>query len=425
MAEQLAKKALVADDLSRINPASRLKLWRSLLIGAVVPAGFDLEQEAAMIDSCSLDLPNQRVVRVDAERTRQDLPQFRNTSRIESVQKLLTYFCKSGHSCLPGKEAIAHKVQPVPYRQGLNEILAVFLQLQDQVFKQEEGRFKAAAPAAASSPASAASPVEPLSSPDTSSFWREQEDKQRKEQALLLQIFARFIGKYSPRIHASNDDSFLSLQCSFRLFRLLLLYHDPALCNYLDQCNCEPELYASPWFLTNFCRGTPTPLALQLLDFLLLCCRRPGPVIFHCLAVAFLLSHREKIVPPGWMGGGSSSSSGSGSFSSGEKTPRSGEGGSTPTASFTEGVGSARAKASGFSFDPAELPIVLSKLAWKDSQHVRQVCARAVQLLQETPISLRKIIHNVCYSGALGIGKGEALGEEGGMSPCVRALLAW
>ena len=42
------------------------------------------------------------------------------------------------------------------------------------------------------------------------------------------------------------------MQICFRLFRLLLLYHHPRLCRFLDQYQLQPELYATPWFLTLF-----------------------------------------------------------------------------------------------------------------------------------------------------------------------------
>lgn len=33
----------------------------------------------------------------------------------------------------------------------------------------------------------------------------------------------------------------------FHLFRLLLLYHDPELCAFLDTKKCSPDLYAQKW----------------------------------------------------------------------------------------------------------------------------------------------------------------------------------
>ena len=47
-----------------------------------------------------------------------------------------------------------------------------------------------------------------------------------------------------------NDEQFGSLQCIFRLFRLLLQYHAPALSTFLDHHEIMPELFASGWFMT-------------------------------------------------------------------------------------------------------------------------------------------------------------------------------
>lgn len=47
-----------------------------------------------------------------------------------------------------------------------------------------------------------------------------------------------------------NDDDFGALQCIFRLFKLLLQYHDPELFIFLHRYDMTPELYASSWFMT-------------------------------------------------------------------------------------------------------------------------------------------------------------------------------
>ncbi len=60
----------------------------------------------------------------------------------------------------------------------------------------------------------------------------------------VYQCFESFLDRY---LHAIfTDDDFGALQCIFRLFRVLLLYHDPELCAFLDQYEMTPELYASP-----------------------------------------------------------------------------------------------------------------------------------------------------------------------------------
>lgn len=51
----------------------------------------------------------------------------------------------------------------------------------------------------------------------------------------------------------------LCAQICFRLFRLLLLYHHPRLCRFLDQYQLQPELYATPWFMTLFSNSLDLP----------------------------------------------------------------------------------------------------------------------------------------------------------------------
>jgi len=58
------------------------------------------------------------------------------------------------------------------------------------------------------------------------------------------QLLAVVVRKYLPRIYGS-DDAFLSLQCSLRLFRLLLLYHDPQLCK-VSIASCPPTPSTTP-----------------------------------------------------------------------------------------------------------------------------------------------------------------------------------
>ena len=51
--------------------------------------------------------------------------------------------------------------------------------------------------------------------------------------------------KYIPRECAS-------LGAGPHLLRLLLLYHDPELCSFLDSKKVSPDLYAGQWFKTLF-----------------------------------------------------------------------------------------------------------------------------------------------------------------------------
>ena len=69
----------------------------------------------------------------------------------------------------------------------------------------------------------------------------------------ISNLFYAFISKFNPQTFL--DEDFNSLQCSFKLYRLLLLYHDPELCLLLDNNDMGPELYSAPWFITLWAHG--------------------------------------------------------------------------------------------------------------------------------------------------------------------------
>lgn len=81
---------------------------------------------------------------------------------------------------------------------------------------------------------------------------------------LLLEAF---VTRYMTRYYLYEDSLFLFK--SFRFFHLLLLYHDPQLAIHLHACDFPPELYASPWFLTNYARALPIHQVLRLWDYFL------------------------------------------------------------------------------------------------------------------------------------------------------------
>ena len=67
-----------------------------------------------------------------------------------------------------------------------------------------------------------------------------------------------------------NDEEFGSLQCIFRMFRLLIQYHDPSLSTFLDHHEIMPELFASGWFMTIHANKCDQNTLLHLWDEILL-----------------------------------------------------------------------------------------------------------------------------------------------------------
>jgi hypothetical protein len=82
------------------NRATRIQKWKTYLLPE--------EPKEAPI-TCSLDMPNQRVIKTDSERTRNNLL---SKSEKGILELLLTYYCKQ---------------EEIYYKQGLNEVLAPFM----------------------------------------------------------------------------------------------------------------------------------------------------------------------------------------------------------------------------------------------------------------------------------------------------------
>jgi rhodanese-related sulfurtransferase len=203
----------------------------------------------------------------------------------------------------------------VPYRQGLNEVLAGVLM----------AGFAAETAGA-----------EPLS--DT------------RASALLSAIVRRF----APRVYAgAGDADMTSLQCALALFRLQLLYHDPALGRHLTGYGVPPELYCVPWFLTFFARGASASVVLGLWDIFFTAAARdaaPGAAVLHSIAVAFVSSHREALL-----------------------------------ATKTQGTAA------------ADLPALAARLSFRDVAHMRAVAAAGLDVHRRTPLSFRRLIAAVVY----------------------------
>ncbi|OMJ86630.1 hypothetical protein SteCoe_11777 [Stentor coeruleus] len=79
---------------------SRVQKWKAFLLP---------EEPLDFAINCSLDMPNQRVIKTDAERTRNKLL---NKNEKSMLELLLTFYCKQ---------------EQIFYKQGLNEVLAPFM----------------------------------------------------------------------------------------------------------------------------------------------------------------------------------------------------------------------------------------------------------------------------------------------------------
>ena len=89
-----------------------------------------------------------------------------------------------------------------------------------------------------------------------------------KDRLDIYLCFESFIEKYLNSTF--NDEEFGSLQCIFRMFRLLIQYHDPSLSLFLDHHEIMPELFASGWFMTMHANKSDQATLLHLWDEILL-----------------------------------------------------------------------------------------------------------------------------------------------------------
>eukprot|EP01071_Lankesteria_metandrocarpae_P007543 Lankesteria_metandrocarpae@DN4709_c0_g1_i2.p1 len=176
-----------------------------------------------------LDEANQRVIHSDVHRTRAHLAEFRDPAVRREMEYLLTFYCK---------------LKSFKYKQGLNEVIAPILFLKSEEFSIAE----------------------------------------------VYNCFYAFVNRYLPMF---VDDEFTSLQCSFHLFRHLLIYHDPSLSTFLAFHGISPELYVTPWFLTVFASKTQIDHLLCLWDYYI---AEDDRIFFCFIALSLLMLHKKELM---------------------------------------------------------------------------------------------------------------------------------
>lgn len=282
----------------------RPHLWAALL-GVRIKERMYLDQSIAQVEE---DLDNQKVIVGDATRTRAQDSKFRDPGCSDTLTRILTYYCKA---------------KSIRYKQGMNEVLAPFIMIQQQLSQmQADGLIK--------------------ESVENSEISMSIDAQMVFSESVLYQCFYAMIDKFLP--HTFQDEEFYSLQCSLQLYRLLLLYHDPELCQFLDQHDMSPEIYLTPWFMTLFARNLERQMLFILWDFLLI---QSDPALLHFIAVILVCDAREDLI----------------------KT------------------------------DLASLPQTLSSIKFRSIQHVNSVCLRAKVCMDErTPISFKTELRKACFS---------------------------
>jgi hypothetical protein len=177
--------------------------------------------------------------RADVIRTRQDIAKFKRAEVQQEMEKLLRIYCKR---------------RSVKYTQGLNELLAPFLDLREDP-----------------------PPLIPLAHP-----------YDRNE---IFTAFHAFVQKFIPNTLRGHD--LKTLRRSLQLVRIMLRYHYPKISNVLDKAALGPDFYATSWLATLFAGTNALPVVHALWDQLII---HDDPSLIYLLAVAMVAGKEGAIL---------------------------------------------------------------------------------------------------------------------------------
>ncbi|XP_074652451.1 TBC1 domain family member 23-like isoform X2 [Tubulanus polymorphus] len=108
----------------------------------------------------------------------------------------------------------------------------------------------------------------------------------KQNKAELYNMFYAIITKYMPKDCVKNGKV-------FHLFRLLLLYHDPELCSFLDSKRITPDLYALKWFQSIFAHTCDLKVILVMWDVYF---QQADPFLIFFLALVILVNAKEQLL---------------------------------------------------------------------------------------------------------------------------------
>lgn len=217
-------------ELCRKNPGLIDRVGKRAQIWGLLLLGDVNLNEDFFINPAIKPCSEQHVLEADVKRTRSEMEVFRSDEWRLSVMNILQSFC------------VNHDVQ---YKQGMNEILAPFL----FVHQPPKGSL------------------------------------------LPYRMFEAFLYRYLERYFCQDDSAFLFK--AFRLFHILLMYHDPQLAWHLQEQEFPPELYAPQWFMTLYSRGLPMILVLRLWDMLI---SVDDPAFTFFIGLCLLRRRREALL---------------------------------------------------------------------------------------------------------------------------------
>ncbi|CXJ24010.1 conserved Plasmodium protein, unknown function [Plasmodium berghei] len=103
--------------------------------------------------------------------------------------------------------------------------------------------------------------------------------------------FQNFVQRFLKEFY--YDDEFFFLQISFYLFKILIKYHDPVLSEILENNKMNPEIYAASWFLTLFASKSNLEILNSIYLIFLL---ERNPFFFFFFSLALLILHRNVFI---------------------------------------------------------------------------------------------------------------------------------
>lgn len=80
---------------------------------------------------------------------------------------------------------------------------------------------------------------------------------------------------------------------AFHILRLLLLYHDPELCSFLDTKRVTPDMYCLMWFQSLFAATCSLPVVINMWDYYF---QQSDPFFIFFLSLIMVVNAREQII---------------------------------------------------------------------------------------------------------------------------------
>lgn len=93
-------------------------------------------------------------------------------------------------------------------------------------------------------------------------------------------------------------DTYIPQSChtdgnAFHILRLLLLYHDPELCSFLDTKRITPDLYCLTWFQSLFAATCNLPVVINMWDYYF---QQSDPFFIFFLSLIMVVNARDQII---------------------------------------------------------------------------------------------------------------------------------